>query len=46
MASTFHAIHTIASKLSPASEKSSGILEIESETIKIKCYQAITGNNK
>jgi len=43
MAGIFHGVYAIASKLSPMSEKSSGILELESETIKLRCFQTVTG---
>ncbi|KAM0749430.1 Sybindin-like protein [Meredithblackwellia eburnea MCA 4105] len=44
LASTFHSIHAIASRLSPsASLPSSGVELIESETFKMTCLQSPTG---
>jgi len=43
LASTFHSIHAIASRISPLDGPSSGIETIEAETFKMNCFQTPTG---
>jgi trafficking protein particle complex subunit 4 len=42
MASTFHSLHAIAQQISPTG-KGGGILELETSSFSLKCYQTPTG---
>lgn len=43
MASTFHGLHAISCEVSPTPVLNSGILEIETDSFRLRCLQTATG---
>eukprot|EP00029_Vermamoeba_vermiformis_P003066 TRINITY_DN13428_c0_g1_i1.p1 TRINITY_DN13428_c0_g1~~TRINITY_DN13428_c0_g1_i1.p1 ORF type:complete len:147 (+),score=24.57 TRINITY_DN13428_c0_g1_i1:26-466(+) len=43
IAGVFHGMYAIASRLTPLDKTSSGIVEIDSPSFVLKCYQSVTG---
>uniref|UniRef100_A0A6B2LNV9 Trafficking protein particle complex subunit n=1 Tax=Arcella intermedia TaxID=1963864 RepID=A0A6B2LNV9_9EUKA len=43
IAGVFHSMYAITSQLSPTKETSSGMRSLEADTMRIRCYQSVTG---